>query len=148
MREKDSIIEDSGTYRGMDWAVRFRAMGFRCGYVRIEDEALFEQYVKDFDENNDVPSLDVHGGITFAEKLDDGNFFELSSGNWIGFDAAHWRDLNDYQSARKYFGNKERYDSCEQICSRHPIQGASIKTKEYMVAECKSLIDQILGEEK
>lgn len=146
MSEKDYVIEESGQYRGVDWVVRFVEMGHRCGYVRIEDDALFDKYVKENDENIMIPSLDVHGGITFIKKLEDGNGFGLPAGNWLGFDAAHAWDIIDYQSARKYFGNNERYDNLEQLDLHYCIKDASVKTKEYMISECKSLIDQILGE--
>lgn len=147
MREKDYFIEDSGKYRGMDWVVIFRSLGHRCGYVRIEDDSIFERYEKEYDGIY-IPSLDVHGGITFVNRLEDVNPNGLPAGNWLGFDAAHDEDLNDYQAARQYFGNSERYDEIERMESKYLIKTGTIKTKEYMVAECKSLIDQILGEKK
>lgn len=145
MNKKTYIIENRGKYRGIDWVVRFLDLGHRCGYVKIEDKAVFSKYEKEYAKNNFILSLDVHGGITFIRKLADGNEYGLSAGNWLGFDAAHHLDLNDYQCARKYFGNNERYDQCEQINFRYKIEGASIKTEDYMIAECKSLIDQILA---
>lgn len=60
--------------------------GWGNGYVRIPEGHKF--YGMD---EIDI-SVVVHGGITFARHINDGDYDYLSDGFWIGFDTVHSGD--------------------------------------------------------
>jgi hypothetical protein len=75
----------------------FESFGFRCqlfrtpitfawcGYVGIDkDHPYFE---KDYDDLNDIETLDIHGGFTYSNRDKNNGLW------WIGFDCAHSGDL-------------------------------------------------------
>lgn len=68
---------ESGTHRGLRWAVvAAPALGVN-GYVRMPNGHPWQRLGYD-----DIP-VEVHGGLTFQD------------GNWIGFDTAHSGDCWD-----------------------------------------------------
>ena len=83
-----------------------------CGYVEVTiDNSLHEKHYDDLD-------LDVHGGITFSDYMDN---------NWsFGFDCAHYNDMIPFyvKLLKNEFGNTYR-------------------TKEYVISETESLAEQI-----
>jgi len=66
-------------YRGYDCIINRSNVGALCGYVRVPKNSKF------IDEKL-YSRLDVHGGITYTEKDEDGDF-------WIGFDCSHHDDI-------------------------------------------------------
>lgn len=83
--------------------------GHLNGYVKIPEDHPF--YNEDYDN---IP-VTVHGGLTYADKHDDGSF-------WVGFDCAHYGDL----------------------LPKSPIRtGGVFRDKEYVLNELKSLTKQI-----
>ena len=72
------IVTESGLYA----LIKFAHNSHYCGYVLIEEDNKL--YAMSY-ENPMVYNLNVHGGITFAGKLDDKYY--------IGFDCAHAGDL-------------------------------------------------------
>jgi len=161
------VIEDGGVYKGYEFLVTFNDMGFRCGYVAIsEDHPTYKC-------NEDYPDFNVHGGVTF---FDQGHLAEVILGHtctdkWIGFDCGHAGDMNDYEQAKKYFQDNERIlngiisvqairKSVENDMERsHPgyIERKNSpdnpwrdhpRTKQYVVKQCKKLINQLIKEKE
>ena len=89
--------------------------GWYCGYVAVpEDHPV---YGKDYD---DVP-VDVHGGLTFAERSDDKYPVKTKENLWwFGYDCAHSGD--DIQNEDLIYNINE----CESLAS----QLTSIKPKQ------------------
>lgn len=159
------VIEDGGHYKGYDFLVTFNDMGFRCGYVALPPDhvanSIKEEYPSDYD---------VHGGITF---FDENHFSESFFGDdackdkWLGFDCGHAGDFNDLEQAKKYFKDNKRIlagikltqeikkkvaDDMERDYPGYLEMRNSPnyewrdhpRTKEYVINECKSLIDQLI----
>jgi hypothetical protein len=81
----------------------------------------------DYDEEA-VNTLNVHGGITYAQFEDDEEW-------WIGFDCAHIGDAKD--PALMNDGWKKFYEDDPWHYS------GTVRTKEFVIAELLNLIDQI-----
>lgn len=144
-------VEDGGNYKEYEYLVTFTDRGHRCGYVAIDQSHPF--YSKNVGWDNS-PDVHVHGGVTFFNKgthiitcvLGKHSCEDL----WIGFDAMHNGDGRDYELVKKVFcSNAESISSInyiEKIDRESPIMiyEGYHKTKEYMVNECKKLIDQLI----
>lgn len=161
------VIEDGGNYKGYDYLITVNDMGFRCGYVALPSDHPINSF---HEEKYNYPDLDVHGGITFFNfnHLSEVFFGEDSCNDkWIGFDCGHGGDYFDLSQARIYFNDDpeilRRIDSMldikdkvgkemEQQFSGHALQSSSFadqwreihRTKEYVINECKNLIDQLI----
>lgn len=122
------IDEVSGVYKNHRYVVKFQEMGHRCGYIEVlQDECIDDAYIE------------AYGGITFRDVVtpDDSTEY-LPVGSWVGFDCAHWGDAVDVDSCIEYFGEPPKY--VNTFCD----PGSHVRSKEYCVAECTSVIDQII----
>lgn len=132
------VVEDGGIYKNYQYLITFMHMGHRCGYVGINKENKFYN----LSHYDDLPDLDVHGGVTFFDTSDciiDENLIKNSCGDkWIGFDAGHYMDKLDKFLAIKLFSSPNYY-----LLNNVVIYG-EIRSKEYMIQECKNLIDQLV----
>lgn len=143
------VIEDGGVYKGYEYLITFvDMMAHRCGYVAIPcDNKL---HSKDFLDLENDTGLSVHGGITFndygthiIEKLIDTK--PLCNDKWIGFDAMHFGDCPDIECYKKYFGViPNEIMRIEEASKTLNAAVCTIKNKEYMIEQCKNLIDQII----
>lgn len=139
--EEGLIIEGGGEYKGYEYIITFIDKGHRCGYVAIDK--THPCYGKNLDKYDD--EFKVHGGITFhnkdihAKKL----LQHPCDDEWLGFDAMHVGDCPDVKCIEKYFSNSKWINIYEEIEDTYE-EVDTIKTYEYMEAECKSLIDQLL----
>ena len=138
------VIEGGGTHKGFEYLITFTHYGTRCGYVAVSP---------DFKYNTD--DISVHGGVTF-EGEDHGakNLLPMPCSDiWIGFDAAHWGDMRDFDKAKKYFGQNEKemrginlmeeiHKEVDELERQDP--SFSHKTYDYMVDQCKSVIEQLI----
>jgi len=119
---------EKGIYEGFEWEITSNRMGFRCGYVRVP--AGHPWHGKDYDEID----AEVHGGLTFASPDADCGKGGDDADWWVGFDAAHIFDAPD-PLLPGYVSELERYGTVL-------TPDATVKTTEYMVAECRRLIEQ------
>ena len=149
-------VESEGTEQGMDWRCMVMDMGHRCGYVKIPEghvlhglsfdsrvsgttvgsvkeqevgkRGLIPIFCSSASEDDDEVSLDmlfdVHGGITFGAEMD-GDW-------WIGFDCSHYCDAADPELAQPEYAGFAAMRT-----------GGVVRTREYVEAECASLIRQI-----
>jgi hypothetical protein len=138
-----AVIEGGGHHRGYEFLITFVENGHRCGYVAIPEGIKF-----------DADELHVHGGITFEDENHRAKDLlpQHCSDTWIGFDAAHWGDIACRETSRKYFNGQESLikisimeDIHKEILELELADPQfSHKTYDYMVNECKSLIDQLI----
>lgn len=139
----ESMIEETGIYRGYRYVIRFIVpTAHRCGYVGIpEGHPLYEE--KDDDILMHIP---CHGGVTFTSH-------ELQSQPprywWIGFDCIHVpMDSCDIDSLRKYYGADEverlktQYSSTYELCKDGHIWSLAD-----CIEECQHMIDYIITKE-
>lgn len=144
--KKGIVVEDGGVYKGYDYLITFvEFSAHRNGYVFIpKDNKLYDKKL----DGKDGYGLSVHGGITFYYYS-----FEIigmdentdCTEKWVGFDGMHAGDLLDIEHYKKYFGdNTRRIGFLEEMFDALSSCGNVIRTKEYMVQECKNLIDQII----
>lgn len=136
-----TALEETGEYKGYDYCITFQHMGFRCGYVAVP----YSTY-KNLLAHNKIDDFDVHGRITFQghphhfDKVDIFNCNDI----WLGFDAGHSFDGPDFELVRKIFGRTCYND--EEIEESLSFLGEENRSKEYMIDECKRLIEQLIFE--
>lgn len=148
----DIAIEDGGEYKGYEYLITFTDRGHRCGYVALADNHPINKF--DFMEisyqeiQSEYKSLHVHGEITFHDENRLSEFIKkdhVCSDKWIGFDAAHYQDTSDLKLVKKLWPKK---DLTWDIKFKNDLQilGSSsrIRSKKYMINQCKKLIDQIV----
>lgn len=100
--------------------------GHLCGYVKIPESHPWCN--KHYDEIDP----DVHGGLTFSKRLNDGY--------WIGFDCAHCMDI--VPSVENIFPN--RYSELKKRFSDSKIWQTTYRTFDYVKGEIKSLVEQLI----
>ncbi len=133
------FLENGGNYKDYDFCITFNDLGFRCGYVALPAD----NPIAKGDDNYGI-NLDVHRGITFNSRPQAFTKRFLGEENdcgdiWIGFDAGHFGDRSDAETLVKLFPDKAEYIN---LC-RSMFDHGSIRSKEFMINECKHLIDQI-----
>jgi len=115
-----------GTYKGKKWSIRYHELGFLCGYVSIDKDSPLHNknyyYINPKGIEEDINDIKVHGGLTFAGKIE-----ELNNEYSLGFDCAHSGDkmLND----------------------KFPSEGV-YRDENFVLNEIKELIEQIISIEK
>jgi hypothetical protein len=90
---------------------RVKHGGYLCGYVTLTTDNDFFGL-----EYDDIP-VDCHGGLTYASN---------QGPNWvIGFDCAHYDDLQPFYTNQDIYGDKRVYrdmefvtEECESICEQ------------------------------
>lgn len=100
----------------------------RCGYVRVPKGHPW--HGKDYDSIE----AHVHGGLTFAKPDEPCDKGGLDDGWWIGFDCAHAGDAQDPELVERF--------------KFHPFPNlfdGSVKSQEYVEAECRQLIEQAIA---
>lgn len=157
------VIEDGGNYKGYDYLITFNELGVRCGYVALPPTHPVNNF---YNEN-----YNVHGGVTFfGENHLSACFFgdKACNDKWLGFDCGHGGDLNDYDTALNYFADDERTlkninamleikcKVANEMEEKYPgfkerrkldLFNEKERTCDYVISECKRLIDQLITEE-
>jgi hypothetical protein len=148
MISESCMAEDGGIYKDYEYLITFNDRGFRCGYVTINNDHKVYNY-------NDYDSLDlyVHGGVTFFDKSDfilEPSLIKTSCvDKWIGFDADHAYDGRNLELAKKYFNisdvdNTDGYRFLLNSIRTLQQVRSQVRSKEYMIEQCKELIDQLV----
>lgn len=142
---KNFIDEIINYHLGHKYIVRLQQMGHRCGYVKVNNEEIYQK-IADCYWNFDLDkySLAVHGGITLVEKNPISYF--LPDGCWIGFDCNHLGDLPDFNALLMDFDVpfKDLRTKIDDVLFEFKHSRPTIRTKEYVEAECKNLINQLV----
>ncbi len=120
-----------GEHLGYEWMVIHNGMGHRCGYVKVPPGHPWHG-----GNYNDI-GADVHGGLTFAEADVPCGKGGADDGYWLGFDCAHSFDAPDpaLPVAPVYA------DVMAKVRVFSPSL-SSVRTHEYVEAECRSLCEQ------
>lgn len=113
-----------GEHAGFAWEIVKNRMGHRCGYVRVLPGHPW--FGKPYD---DIPA-DVHGGLTFADPGKACDTHDEKAEWWIGFDCGHAGDAPDPTLIDP---GGYLLPSCGD---------ETIRTQEYVEAECRSLCEQ------
>lgn len=139
-------VESEGETEGLRWIVVANSMGHRCGYVSVPEDHPWHGLgyndpvnplmdSDDWDNRIDC-KLDVHGGVTYAER---GTPVEgEDQGWWFGFDCAHAGDARDPSIADP---ETMKMWSGMPPMSDHEV----IRTTEFCEAECEGLARQIVA---
>lgn len=127
----ETKIEKVWEYRNLTCVVAIMPMGHRCGYVGVPKRS------KAYDEDRDIlqNTIDVHGGITWDEKV---NTYPINRPDlrWLGFDCAHSMDRPDPDLA------DERY----KILAVSPLSRSGvIRTLPFCEEECRRMADQVIN---
>jgi hypothetical protein len=117
-----------GEHLGFQWIVVHNDLGYRCGYVRVP---LGHPWHGKGDWNwEEDASVDIHGGITFAEADVPCDAVGSDTHWWLGFDCAHAFDAPD--PALLKLGRTSFY--CSSL--------ETVRTQSFVEAECRSLCRQ------
>lgn len=132
------IIESEFTHCGYHCVVAFMPMGHRCGYVAIPQ--THPMYKKEYDEDTEVQTLTVHGGVTFSgfgcHPMDSETW-------WIGFDCAHYGDGGDIDLAYNLGLIDLKSAFALKNMQRSAHAAGVVRDNEYVANECKCLAEQI-----
>lgn len=133
------VIMLLSVYRGYVYAVVLFDDGHYTGYVRVDDESLFDKFEAEWEDGYGyIRELDdIHGGVTYL-KRNDGEY--LPEGNWVGFDFGHSLDGRDFYGVRKFFGEETAQKARDYY---HPMQGEERVNPKIVSAECKTLVELI-----
>lgn len=106
--DKFAVVEKQFEYKGHDCICVFNCLGYRCGYVSVDDYKDCYEY-----------DIDCHCGLSFgASRLPE--YYNPKKDYYIGFDCGHICDGNDYNTALKYGLLTEsaltNFWKCKSIC--------------------------------
>ncbi len=157
------VVETGGHYKGYDFLVTFNSMGFRCGYVAIDH--THPLYNKDLEG-----LINVHGDVTFFDKSHIPTKLLKNScdDKWIGFDCAQAGDLMDLEESKEFFEhdpeeiksieafkkiNDDRKSRMslpfpELLLERSEMFHDKKRDKEYVISECRRIIEQLIKHER
>lgn len=138
-----AVQETRFEYKEYPCVVLFMPWGYRCGYVGLTKEDQY--YYVDYD---DIP-IDCHGGLTYS----DNRLYGQSDLNkwWIGFDCGHCFDGYDFEKIKECFGDDKEIMEVLRFTKEYKqrvTEEYGFRTLEYCVNECKSIVDQILGDKE
>ena len=137
------VIEDVFDYKGYYCVCIFNRMGFRCGYVGVNEYHSY--YGKDyhFDGPNEI---DCHWGLTYAGKA----YFEDSNLWYFGFDCGHCTDIPDMDLALKYgLIDESKYEYAKQLEEIYASDKySSVKDLDFVRENCKIIAEQLYLIEK
>lgn len=134
-------------YKGIRCLMKRNNMGAWCGYCQIPVGHAFDNPMKKIEmfgielqniENYSEWPIEVHGGLTYAERDKDDRA-------WMGFDCSHSMDIAPGMEKTRAFTNelmKEKYPKIAEVSDN--IFRGTYKTKEFVILECESMVDQML----
>lgn len=114
-------------YRDHKCMVRRGPFGALNGYIEVKPDHAF--YKQDYD----AIDINVHWGITYS-----GNILDCLDIFFIGFDCAHAFD---------YVPTLTLFHTCSaktELCTVPMYQKENYKTIDFVIAECKSVVDQLI----
>lgn len=128
---KFGVVEKHFEYKGRDCICVFSYMGYRCGYVSVDE-------VKDYSNFN----VNCHCGLSFDGELPD--YYKPKADYYIGFDCGHICDGNDYDTALRYgLITEQRYNELIEMEIHLPTFLQPVRSLEYVENECKKIVDQL-----
>lgn len=166
------IVEREFEHSGYKCVVTFNVMGHRCGYVgipkshplygknysdylEIKKEDLKDRKISgvfpllcaclDKDERIRIEAyFQCHDGITFADGGENSNYPIGSDLWWFGFDCGHCNDARELELAYKRFPKYKASIAMQiELEKVYHIGGLTVRTEDYVAAECKKLAEQL-----
>lgn len=126
---KFAVVEKQFQYKGHDCICVFNRSGFRCGYV----STTLRRHYDDFD-------IVCHCGLAFSGELPEA--YAPKEAFYIGFDCGHCCDGIDPELAYEYGlideATKEMFEQSFFYLSDNPIRDV-----DYVVEQCKKIVDQL-----
>lgn len=131
---KFAVVEKQFQYKGHDCICVFIRNGYRCGYV----STTLRRNYDDFD-------VDCHCGLTFCGTLPEA--YAPKEAFYIGFDCGHCCDGIDTKLAYDLGlideATKEMFEQSFFYLSDYPVRDV-----DYVVEQCKEIVDQLEELEK
>lgn len=129
---KVGVIEKQFEYKGHDCICVFNCLGYRCGYVSVDDDNNYYEY-----------DIDCHCGLSFgASGLP--KDYNPKKNYYIGFDCGHICDGNDYDLALRYgLINEKQYNNFIEMQIHLPTFLEPVRSLEYVEEQCKKIVDQL-----
>ena len=128
-----AVVEKIFQYKGHECICIFNHLGYRRGYVSVDNVVDIEHYMELGYDN-------CHGGLTFGGELPY-NYGQTKS-KYVGFDCGHFCDGYDFEQAYKYGLITE-----EELDRRNNeffyLRGNPVRSLDYVEYNCKKLVDQI-----
>ena len=125
-----------GEHLGFQWQITHNDLGSRCGYLRLEPGHPW------FGADSDDIDVQVHGGLTFARAGTACATHGPEAEWWIGFDCGQAGDLYDLDLVVDP-ELRAVYERINASQTRSPFPWhATVKTTEFVQAECFSLAEQ------
>ena len=129
---KFGVVEKHFEYKGHDCICVFSYMGYRCGYVSVDDAKDYSNF-----------DIDCHCGLSFGAK-EVYSYYNPKKKYYIGFDCGHICDGNDYDTALRYgLIPEKRYNELIEMQIQSPIFLQPVRSLEYVENECKKIVDQL-----
>ena len=141
---KFAHIEEIFEHKGYKCACVFNKMGYRCGYVAVDETHPW--YKKDY--SDDGPNaVACHWGLTYSDR---GNhFYNDESFWWFGFDCGHCSDRVDYDTAKEYdLVNEQEYVLGKRYQDMMTFDDSTMKDIEFVKDNCKMIVEQLIIAEK
>lgn len=132
--KKFAVVEKRFEYKGHECICIFNHLGYRCGYVSVDDDVDAEHHMKlDYD--------DCHCGLTFGGELPY-NYGQTRE-KYIGFDCGHSCDACDFEQAYKYglITEEERDEFSNDFFY---LWANPVRPLDYVEYNCKKLVNQIM----
>ena len=134
MDRPDDVLS-RGSHLGFQFRVIHNGHGIRCGYVRLP--AGHPWHGLSYDDID----ADCHGCLTFAAHdrpciQEDSQ--QADDGYWIGFDCGHAWDARDWSLPTE----PGFIELIKPLDDKYPDRDRTIRTTEYVEAECRSLCEQ------
>ena len=142
------------TYKEIEYIVYwFEEIGSFNGYVKLPENHKFQKFIdekkeifgKELSMGYDKMGIDVHGGLTFSDRITEKNQKDFpqgfSLGSWIGWDYAHYGDK--LMKKKKFSVKNFQWAMIKWVLMKFLDSGKQW-TEEEVEQECKKVIDQLL----
>lgn len=119
------VIKDWTTASGLRAVILLVRGSHHCGYVEVPEHLGKPDY-----DESPIMELNVHGGVTFADHLD-----EMDGKYVVGYDCAHYGDLMKCPEELKGTSMEHSFMYSEGIW----------RDVDYCTNECESLANQLVN---
>lgn len=119
------VIKDWTTASGLRAVILLVRGSHHCGYVEVPEHLGKPDY-----DESPIMELNVHGGVTYADPLD-----EMDGKYVVGYDCAHYGDLMKCSEELKGTSMEHSFMYSEGIW----------RDVDYCTNECESLANQLVN---
>lgn len=134
----------TGEHAGLEWVVAHNGFGHRCGYAKVLPGHPY--YGKGY-MDDETSSIEVHGGLTFAEADENCGKGGPDNGWWFGFDCAHDGDDPDpsLPNSRSWTPMLSALNLFDGFFARDlpDEDGSGVRSQKYVEGQCRKLCEQL-----